>query len=70
MKRLILALCVLTSACATRHAADTGAWFADCYNKKRQETLLAQAEAQLAPDDLEGRRRLRRMFWDLQKECR
>lgn len=70
MKLLILGLCVFVSACATRHAPDTGSWFADCYNKKRQETLLAQAEAQLSADDLEGRRRIRRMFWDLQKECR
>lgn len=69
MKLLALGLCVFLSACATRHAADTGSWFADCYNKKRQETLLAQAEAQLSADDLEGRRRVRRMFWDLQKEC-
>lgn len=70
MKYLIMTLCVVMSACATRHAPDTNAWFADCYNKKRQETLLAQAESQLAADDLEGRRRIRRMFWDLQKECR
>lgn len=70
MKYIIVAICVFVSACATRHAPDTGSWFADCYNKKRQETLLAQAEAQLAADDLEGRRRIRRMFWDLQKECR
>lgn len=70
MKYIIVAVCVLLSACATRHAPDTSAWFADCYNKKRQETLLAQAEAQLSPDDLEGRRRVRRMFWDLQRECR
>jgi hypothetical protein len=70
MKRLILVLCVLTSACATRHAADTTAWFTDCYNKQRQETLLAQAEAQLSMDDLDGRRRVRQKFWDLQRECR
>lgn len=70
MKHLILGLFVLLTACATRHAPDTGLWFADCYNKKRQETLLAQAEAQLSANDLEGRRRIRRMFWDLQKECK
>ena len=70
MKYIIVGFCVFVSACATRHVPETSSWFADCYNKKRQETLLAQAEAQLNPDDLEGRRRLRRMFWDLQKECR
>lgn len=70
MKYLIVGLCVFVSACATRHAPETSSWFADCYNKKQQETLLAQAEAQLSPNDLEGRRRIRRMFWDLQKECR
>ena len=70
MRYIFVAVCVMLSACATRHAPDTSAWFADCYNKKRQETLLAQAEAQLSADDLEGRRRVRRMFWDLQRECR
>jgi hypothetical protein len=70
MKYTILAICVFTAACATRHSPDTTSWFADCYNKKRQETLLAQAEAQLAADDIEGRKRIRKMFWDLQKECR
>ena len=70
MKYITVGFCVLLSACATRHAPVTTSWFADCYNKKRQETLLAQAEAQLSADDIEGRRRIRRLFWDLQKECR
>jgi hypothetical protein len=60
----------LLSACATRHAPDTTAWFADCYNKQRQEQLLAQAESQLSNDDLNERRKIRQKFWDLQKECR
>jgi hypothetical protein len=70
MKRLILVVCVALSACATRHTPDTAVWFSDCYNKQRQETLLAQAEAQLSVDDLDGRRRVRQKFWDLQRECR
>lgn len=70
MKKIIVAFCLCLSGCATRHAPDTSTWFADCYNKKRQETLLAQAEAQLSADDYEGRRRVRRLFWDLQKDCK
>jgi|LakMenEpi03Aug12_release.lakeMendotaPanAssembly.Ray.scaffolds.fasta_scaffold235047_4 hypothetical protein len=70
MKSFIVAVSVLLSACATRHAPDTTAWFADCYNKQRQEQLLAQAESQLSNDDLNERRKIRQKFWDLQKECR
>ena len=70
MKLLIVCFCLCVSACATRHVPDTNAWFVDCYNKKQQETLLAQAEAQLSADDYAGRRRIRKMFWDLQRECR
>ncbi len=70
MKLIIVASCLFLSACATRHAPDTATWYADCYNKQRQESLLARAEAQLSSDDVEGRRRIRRLFWDLQKECR
>ena len=70
MKTIIVAFCLCLSACATRHAPDTSTWFADCYNKQRQEALLAQAEARLSVDDFEGRRRIRKLFWDLQKECR
>ena len=70
MRSVIVALCLSVSACATRHVPDTSAWFVDCYNKQRQEALLARAEAQLSPDDNAGRRRIRQMFWDLQKECR
>jgi len=70
MKLLTVFCCLFLSACATRHAPDTSAWFVDCYNKKRQESLLAHAEAQLSADDVEGRRRIRKMFWDLQKECK
>jgi hypothetical protein len=70
MKLLIVSCCLLLSACATRHVPDTSAWFADCYNKKRQESLLAHTEAQLSADDIEGRRRIRKMFWDLQKDCK
>ena len=70
MKLVIVAFCLCLSACATRHAPDTSAWFADCYNKQKQELLLAQAEAQLSASDTEGRRRIRKLFWDLQKECK
>ncbi len=70
MKLIIVVSCLLLSACATRHAPDTATWYVDCYNKQRQESLLARAEAQLSTDDVEGRRRIRRLFWDLQKECR
>ena len=70
MKSFIVAVAVLLSACATRHAPDTTAWFADCYNKQRQEQLLAQAESQLSNDDINERRKIRQKFWDLQKECR
>jgi hypothetical protein len=70
MKAIVVTICLCVSACATRHVPDTSAWFADCYNKQRQEALLARAEAQLSLDDNAGRRRIRQMFWDLQKECR
>jgi hypothetical protein len=68
MKYVILAS-VFLGACATRHAPDTSSWYADCYNKQRQETLLAQTEANLPVNDLQGRRRVRKLFWDLQKAC-
>lgn len=70
MKSIAVAFCLCLSACATRHAPDTTTWYADCYNKQQQEALLARAEAQLAADDLVGRRRIRKLFWDLQRECR
>lgn len=70
MKYVIITATVFLAACATRHAPDTSTWFADCYNKQRQESLLAQAEAALDPNDLQGRRRVRQLFWDLQKACR
>jgi hypothetical protein len=69
MKLLTVVCCLLVSACATRHAPDTTSWYADCYNKQRQESLLVRAETQLAADDLVGRRRIRKLFWDLQKAC-
>jgi len=69
MKYLIL-LSVFLGACATRHAPNTSSWFADCYNKQRQETLLAQTEANLDSHDVQGRRRVRTLFWELQKACR
>jgi hypothetical protein len=69
MKLLIVLVCLIVSACATRHAPDTSTWYADCYNKKHQESLLARSEAQLSADDIEGRRRIRQIFWNLQKEC-
>jgi hypothetical protein len=68
MKYVILTS-VFLGACATRHAPDTSSWYADCYNKQRQETLLAQTEANLPVNDLQGRRRVRELFWDLQKAC-
>jgi hypothetical protein len=70
MKYLIMAFCLSVSACATRHAPDTSTWYADCYNKQHQESLLARSEAQLSDNDIEGRRRIRQIFWNLQKECR
>jgi len=70
MKHLIVAISMLSTACATRHTPDTSSWFADCYNKRRQETLLAQTEANLPADDLTGRRQVRKLFWDLQKACK
>lgn len=70
MKQLVVIAGLMLSACATRHAPDTASWFVDCYNKQKQEAMLARAEAQLAVDDVAGRRRIRKMFWDLQKECR
>lgn len=70
MKLIIVTLCLCLTGCATRHAPNTSAWFADCYNKQRQETMLAQVEEQLSADDYETRRRVRRTFWDLQKECK
>jgi hypothetical protein len=69
MKRLIVFCCLFVSACATRHVPDTSAWFADCYNKQRQETLLLQTEVALPADDVQGRRKIRKLFWDLQKTC-
>jgi hypothetical protein len=70
MKLAIVAFCLCVSACATRHAPNTATWYADCYNKQKQEALLARAEAQLSSDDFEGRRRIRKLFWELQRECR
>jgi hypothetical protein len=70
MKLLILSCVVMVSACATRHSPDTTAWFADCYNKQRQESLIARAESRLGDDDHEARRNLRRLYWKLQQECK
>jgi len=69
MKLIIVFACLFVSACATRHVPDTSAWFADCYNKQRQETLLLQTEVALSADDVQGRRKIRKLFWDLQKAC-
>ncbi len=70
MKLVTVIVCLCLSSCATRHVPDTSTWFADCYNKQRQESMIAQAESQIPADDIQGRRRLRKIFWDLQKECR
>lgn len=70
MKPAALILSLFLTGCATRHMPDTSAWFVDCYNKSRQEAVLARAEAQLSQDDIAGRRRIRMMFWDLQRECK
>ena len=70
MKLIVVTLCLCLSACATRHVPDSTTWYADCYNKHHQEALLARAEAQLPSDDINGRRRIRKLFWDLQKECK
>ena len=69
MKLVIVTICVFLTACATRHAPDTSNWYADCYNKQRQETLLAQSESALSANDVQGRRKIRKLFWDLQKAC-
>ena len=58
MKYAVATVCLLLSACATRHVPSTATWFADCYNKRQQETLIAQAERSLDPGDLAGRRQL------------
>jgi hypothetical protein len=68
MKRLILALSVLMSACATRHAADIGA-FADCYQKMALEENLATELALLNSNDFQGRRSNRLKYWNLQQKC-
>ena len=70
MKLAILLCAIGVSACATRHAPDTTTWYADCYNKQRQETLLARAEENLRDDDYESRRNIRRLYWKLQKDCK
>jgi hypothetical protein len=69
MKRLILGLCVLTSACATRHAADTSTWFADCYQKKALEENLAAELVVLNQNNFQGRRSNRLKYWNLQQKC-
>jgi len=69
MKYLVVGLGILLSACATRHTPDVSNWHADCYNKPRQEKLLAEIEANLDPSDLNNRRRVRQLFWNLQKTC-
>lgn len=69
MRSVIVIVCFCVTACATRHVPDTGSWYADCYNKQRQERLLAQTESSLPADDVQGRRRIRKLFWDLQKAC-
>ena len=70
MKLVIVVVCLCLGACATRHAPDTTAWYADCYNKQRQEALLARAEENLRDDDYESRRNIRRLYWKLQKDCK
>jgi hypothetical protein len=70
MKLAILSCVIVVSACATRHSPDTTAWFADCYNKQRQEAFLARAEENLRDDDYESRRNIRRLYWKLQKDCK
>jgi hypothetical protein len=69
MKLIVVTLCLCLSACATRYVADTSTWYADCYNKQRQEAMLARAESHLRADDIQERRRVRKMFWELQREC-
>lgn len=69
MKLLTIVLCLCISGCATRYVADTSTWYADCYNKQRQEAMLARAESQLKSDDIQGRRRVRKLFWELQQQC-
>lgn len=70
MKLIVFAICLCLASCATRHAPDTTAWYADCYNKKHQEALLARAEENLRDDDYESRRNIRRLYWKLQKDCK
>jgi len=70
MKYFCLFGLMFLTSCATRHVPDTTTWFADCYNKQRQEAFIARAETRLSDDDYEARKSLRRMYWQLQKECK
>jgi hypothetical protein len=70
MKTFLVLTGVFLAGCATRHTPDLYVGFADCYNKQRQETRLAQIEAGLEPGDIQGRRQVREQFWELQKVCK
>jgi hypothetical protein len=69
MKTIYVTLFVFLSGCATRHVPEPTTWFADCYNKTRIESMLAQSESQLSANEFEKRRKIRKVYWDLQKEC-
>lgn len=69
MKLLFFFVVLSCSACATRHMPQTDTWFVDCYNKSRIEEMLARSESHLADNDYEERRKIRKMFWELQKKC-
>jgi hypothetical protein len=56
-------------SCTTRYVPDTAPWFADCYNKTRIEAMLTVSEGQLSAEEFYKRRKIRKIFWDLQKEC-
>lgn len=69
MKLFVVILSMCLSACATRHVSNTYTMYADCHNKQRLETKLAKDELLLSPDDIQGRRLNRELFWQLQEEC-
>jgi hypothetical protein len=68
MKYICLGLCVFVSACATRHAPDTTAYFTDCPNKKalQADILLALSKT----EDFGQRRQLKMQYYDFYKQCK
>jgi hypothetical protein len=68
MKYAIVIVCLMMSACATRHVPDTTAYFTDCPNKKaRQADILL---ALLKTDDQGRRRQLKMQYYDFYRQCK